>query len=160
MFIKSIQSAAETFNAQSSRLDILLLTAGVMSLPRGETGMGHEIQLGTNHTGHFLLVRLLLPTLVKTAEKPNSDMRIVFLSSVGLEMEPREPQFEPHHTARGAVLGARHWNRTSSILTDIDAGEVLIQPYTPPGLQDLRTRRLNQAFCWTTCLLLLPRLHL
>lgn len=59
-----------------------------MALPAGETDLGHEIQLGTNHTGHFLLTKLLLPTLLKTAEKPNSDVRVVSLSSIGHNYAP------------------------------------------------------------------------
>ncbi|KAL4898834.1 hypothetical protein BDW74DRAFT_126533 [Aspergillus multicolor] len=85
---KSIQDAAEFFKAHASRLDILILNAGVMSLPPGETDLGHEIQLGTNHTGHFLLTKLLLPTLLKTAEQPGSDVRVVSLSSIGHNLAP------------------------------------------------------------------------
>ncbi|KAB8077267.1 hypothetical protein BDV29DRAFT_153821 [Aspergillus leporis] len=88
MSLKSIQQAARAFHVQSSRLDILILNAGVMSLPPGETDMGHEIQFGTNHTGHFLLTTLLLPTLLKTAEEPNSDVRVISLSSVGHNLAP------------------------------------------------------------------------
>lgn len=88
MSTKSIRNAGEQFNSQSQRLDILILNAGVMSLPPGETEMGHEIQFGTNHTGHFLLTKMLLPTLLKTAEEPNSDVRIVSLSSLGHNLAP------------------------------------------------------------------------
>ncbi|KAA8641785.1 hypothetical protein EYZ11_007020 [Aspergillus tanneri] len=88
MSIKSIQRASELFCEQSARLDILILNAGVMALPLGVTEMGHEIQLGTNHTGHFLLTQLLLPTLLKTAEDPNSDVRVVSLSSIGHNLAP------------------------------------------------------------------------
>jgi NAD(P)-dependent dehydrogenase (short-subunit alcohol dehydrogenase family) len=86
--VQSIQKAAQLFTTQSSRLDILVLNAGVMALPPGETEMGHEIQLGTNFTGHFLLTKLLLPTLLKTAEEPFSDVRVVSLSSVGHTLAP------------------------------------------------------------------------
>ncbi|KAI9924848.1 hypothetical protein MW887_006705 [Aspergillus wentii] len=86
--IKSIQNAAAKFTAESSRLDILMLNAGVMALPPGETEIGHEIQLGTNHTGHFLLTKLLLPILEKTAAEPESDVRVVSLSSVGHNLAP------------------------------------------------------------------------
>lgn len=85
---KSIQNAAQQFNAQSQRLDILILNAGVMALPPGETELGHEIQLGTNHTGHFLFTKMLLPTLLRTAEEPDSDVRVVSLSSVGHNLAP------------------------------------------------------------------------
>ncbi|CBF78350.1 uncharacterized protein ANIA_08603 [Aspergillus nidulans FGSC A4] len=85
---KSIHDAAETFRAHASRLDILILNAGVMSLPPGETDLGHEIQLGTNHTGHFLLTKLLLPVLLETAQKPDSDVRVISLSSIGHNLAP------------------------------------------------------------------------
>ena len=85
---KSIKNAAEQVNAKSSRLDVLILNAGVMALPPGETEMSHEIQLGTNHTGHFYLTKLLLPTLLKTAEEPGSDVRVVSLASVGHNFAP------------------------------------------------------------------------
>ncbi|KKK20448.1 putative short-chain dehydrogenase [Aspergillus rambellii] len=84
----SIENAVKEFQAESSRLDILILNAGVMALPLGETDMGHEIQLGTNYIGHFLLTRLLLPTLLKTAEEPQSDVRVVTLSSIGHNLAP------------------------------------------------------------------------
>ncbi|CAG8400802.1 unnamed protein product [Penicillium salamii] len=85
---ESVRNAAEQVNAQTDRLDILILNAGVMALPPGETDLGHEIQLGTNHTGHFHLTKLLLPTLLKTAEQPGSDVRVVSLSSVGHNFAP------------------------------------------------------------------------
>lgn len=85
---KSVQDAAEKFKSQADRLDVLVLNAGVMSLPPGETDLGHEIQLGTNHTGHFLLTRLLLPTLLRTAEDPAADVRVVSLSSIGHNLAP------------------------------------------------------------------------
>ncbi|CRG89487.1 short-chain dehydrogenase/reductase family protein, putative [Talaromyces islandicus] len=86
--VESIKKGAGTFLSSSSRLDVLILNAGVMSLPPGETEMGHEIQFGTNHTGHFLLLKLLLPTILKTAEEPNSDVRVVTVSSVGHTLAP------------------------------------------------------------------------
>jgi NAD(P)-dependent dehydrogenase (short-subunit alcohol dehydrogenase family) len=77
----SIAKAVETFNSQSDRLDVLINNAGVMAAPEGKTKDGYEIQLGTNHLGHFLLTKLLLPKLLKTAEQKDSDVRIVNLSS-------------------------------------------------------------------------------
>lgn len=84
----SISEAVKTFTSKSDRLDILLNNAGVMALPYSKTAQGYEIQFGTNHMGHALLTKLLLPTLVKTAEGADADVRIVNLSSEGHRMAP------------------------------------------------------------------------
>ncbi len=52
-----------------------------MAVPPTKTAEGYEIQFGVNHIGHFLLTKLLLPTLLKTADEPNADVRIINLSS-------------------------------------------------------------------------------
>lgn len=54
-----------------------------MACPADLTKDGFEIQFGTNHVGHFLLTKLLLPILEKTAAETNSDVRIINLSSRG-----------------------------------------------------------------------------
>lgn len=81
--IASIKSCAADLTRRSDRLDILINNAGVMALPYSKTSSGHEIQLGTNHLGHAALTKLLLPTLLSTAEESSSDVRIVNLSSLG-----------------------------------------------------------------------------
>ncbi|KAL2263966.1 hypothetical protein VTK26DRAFT_3960 [Humicola hyalothermophila] len=80
----SIKAAAATVLASpAQRLDILMLNAGIMAVPHGRTADDYEIQFGTNHMGHALLTKLLLPLLTKTAAEggPNADVRIVSLSS-------------------------------------------------------------------------------
>ncbi|KAG8664129.1 uncharacterized protein FPOAC1_014098 [Fusarium poae] len=86
----SISKAANTFRKQASRLDILMLNAGIMITPAGLTEDGYEIQFGTNHMGHALLTKLLLPTLINTASLPDSDVRVVVLSSEAHNMAPSE----------------------------------------------------------------------
>ncbi|KAL7773689.1 hypothetical protein CFE70_003655 [Pyrenophora teres f. teres 0-1] len=79
----SIASAASTFKSQETRLDILINNAGIMAVPYSTTKEGYEIQFGTNHMGHALLTKLLLPTMLETAKQPGADVRIVNLSSRG-----------------------------------------------------------------------------
>ena len=85
---ESISNAASTFKKRESRLDVLVNNAGIMAVPKGTTADDYEIQMGTNHVGHFLLTRLLLPILESTAAKPGSDVRIVNLSSEGHRAVP------------------------------------------------------------------------
>lgn len=87
---ESVQNAAKTFLSACDRLDILMLNAGIMAVPPGTTKEGYEIQFGTNHMGHALLTKLLLPTLDKTANTaPATDVRIVSVSSKGHRYLPQ-----------------------------------------------------------------------
>ncbi|KAL2822610.1 retinol dehydrogenase 11 [Aspergillus granulosus] len=87
--LASVNQAAETFLARESRLDILMCNAGIMATPPGLTTDGYEIQFGTNHIGHALLIRKLLPLLQATAEKVEGhDVRIIQLTSLGFKMHP------------------------------------------------------------------------
>ncbi|KAI1262187.1 retinol dehydrogenase 14 [Xylariaceae sp. FL1019] len=86
--LKSVQQAAQQFISQSDRLDVLMNNAGVMALAPGLSEDGYEIQFATNHLGHALLIKLLAPIMLRTAEQPNSDVRIVNLSSVAYANGP------------------------------------------------------------------------
>jgi NAD(P)-dependent dehydrogenase (short-subunit alcohol dehydrogenase family) len=74
--LASVRSFASGFLAEHELLHGLINNAGVMALPRCETVDGFEMQLGTNHFGHFALTGWLLPVLLAT---PGS--RVVSLSS-------------------------------------------------------------------------------
>lgn len=86
--LSSVAEAAKEFNAQSDRLDVLMNNAGIMGVPSGTTQDGYEIQFGTNHVGHALLTKLLLPKLLATSNNPGSEPRIVNLSSEGHNLAP------------------------------------------------------------------------
>ncbi|MBV9840250.1 MAG: SDR family oxidoreductase [Sphingomonadaceae bacterium] len=76
--LASIRAFAERLAGQRESLDVLVNNAGVMALPqRRITADGFEMQLGTNHLGHFALTGLLLPLL-----RRGSSPRVVTVSSL------------------------------------------------------------------------------
>ena len=78
--IASVRTAAKAFLAKSSKLNLLVLNAGVMATPEGKTEDGFETQFGTNHLGHFLLFQLLKPALL-AASTPQFGSRVISVAS-------------------------------------------------------------------------------
>lgn len=75
--LASVQRFADEYLSSEKTLDVLVNNAGVMALPRTLTADGFEMQIGTNHLGHFALTARLLPALLAT-DKP----RVVNVSSL------------------------------------------------------------------------------
>ncbi len=80
-----------------------------MALPPASTTDGYETQFGTNHVGHAFLIHLLLPILLKTAEQPSADVRVVCLTSQGYRMASGI-QFDRLHTSQEWGTGGP-WKR-------------------------------------------------
>ena len=85
--LDAVKTAAKTILAENQRLDILLAVAGIMLLPPALTADGYELHFGTNHMGHALLIKLLLPLLESTSSmSESSDVRIVLYTSLAAMM--------------------------------------------------------------------------
>jgi NAD(P)-dependent dehydrogenase (short-subunit alcohol dehydrogenase family) len=56
--LSSVREFASGFDGD---VDLLINNAGVMAVPESRTADGFEMQIGTNHLGHFALTNLLLP---------------------------------------------------------------------------------------------------
>lgn len=89
--LQSVKDAAKTLTDSLDRLDLVFANAGIMALPPTLTKDGYEIQFGTNHVGHALLIALLTPLLERTAQQASSpaDVRIIWTTSQGYALHPR-----------------------------------------------------------------------
>ena len=92
--LDSVRRAAVEAAARLPRIYLLVNNAGVMATPLRRTAQGFELQLGTNHLGHFAWTTALLPQLV-------SGSRIVNVSSRGHLRSPirwDDPHFRVEST--------------------------------------------------------------
>ena len=89
---RSIRAFAARFRESHPALHLLVANAGVMACPLQRTAEGFELQLATNHLGHFLLTGLLVPAL-----RAGAPSRVVVVSSAahlvsGVDFD--DPHFE------------------------------------------------------------------
>src|SRR5712671_1364876 len=82
--LDSVRAAAAELRARHPAIDLLINNAGVMLPPRQTTGDGFELQLGTNHLGHFALTGLLLEQML-----PVPGSRVVTVSSLAHRIRAR-----------------------------------------------------------------------
>lgn len=75
--LDSVRAGAELLLAKFDTIDALVNNAGIMATPRRASAQGFELQMATNHLGHFVLTAKLWPALL------NADQaRVVSLSSL------------------------------------------------------------------------------
>ena len=76
--LASVQSGAQAIAERAPVIDLMMLNAGVMAMPRGRTADDFETHFGTNHLGHFALAGRLIGHVL-AAPAP----RVVVISSLG-----------------------------------------------------------------------------
>ena len=103
--LRSVRAFADWFLRTHDRLDVLVNNAGVMAIPRQVTEDGFEMQLATNHLGHFALTGLLLGRLLASAPS-----RVVNVSSmvhtIG-KFDWRDMQLERRYSKWGAYARSK-----------------------------------------------------
>jgi NAD(P)-dependent dehydrogenase (short-subunit alcohol dehydrogenase family) len=92
--LRSIRTFTDWLHERHPRIDLLINNAGVMAPPLGHTSDGFELQLGTNHLGHFLLTGRVIDAVVAGAPA-----RIVNLSSRG-HFRSAFDWHDPHYRER------------------------------------------------------------
>ena len=88
--LKCVRACADELLAKGEPFDVVIANAGVMATPFGHTVDGFEMQFGTNHLGHFVLVNRII-TLIRTGG------RLINLSSSGhrfSNVDLDDPNFE------------------------------------------------------------------
>lgn len=75
--LDSVSEFADGCRTDFTSLDFLVNNAGIMGGPQRTTAQGFELQMGTNHLGHFALTNRLWPLLAAT-----DSARVVSLSSL------------------------------------------------------------------------------
>ncbi len=88
--LASVRAFAAAFGDAHDHLDVLINNAGVMACPQMATADGFELQIGTNHIGHFLLTAEVMDLL-------GAGSRVIALSSAGHrfgDVDLDDPNFE------------------------------------------------------------------
>jgi NAD(P)-dependent dehydrogenase (short-subunit alcohol dehydrogenase family) len=114
--LAGVRAAAATIRDLTPVIHVLMNNAGVMFTPFGRTRDGFELQIGTNHFGHFELTRLLVPQLAAA-----QGARLVILSSGGHAMgdvDLADPNWENREYDKFVAYGA---SKTANILHAVEA---------------------------------------
>jgi NAD(P)-dependent dehydrogenase (short-subunit alcohol dehydrogenase family) len=88
--LKSVRDSSNKLLEKGEPFDVVIANAGVMATPFTYTKDGFEMQFGTNHLGHFVLVNRIA-SLIRTGG------RLINLSSAGhrySNVDLQDPNFE------------------------------------------------------------------
>jgi NAD(P)-dependent dehydrogenase (short-subunit alcohol dehydrogenase family) len=120
--LASVRTAAAAIREATPVIHILMNNAGVMFTPFSRTQDGFEIQIGTNHFGHFELTRLLIPQLAAAA-----GARVIVLSSGGHvlgDVDFDDPNWEHREYDKFVAYGS---SKTANILHAVEADRRLCE---------------------------------
>ncbi len=128
--LASVQAFAENWTGP---LDLLINNAGVMAPPRWKATVdGFELQMGTNHLGHFALTGRLLPALL-AARRP----RVVTVSSLAhrrAELNFDDLQSVVGYRPHTAYANSKLANLMFALELQRRAGDRLVSTAAHPGL--------------------------
>jgi len=88
--LKSARACADALLAKGEPFDVVIANAGLMATPFLRTADGFEMQFGTNHLGHFVLLNRIAPLIRKGG-------RLINLASAGhrfSNVDLEDPNFE------------------------------------------------------------------
>jgi NAD(P)-dependent dehydrogenase (short-subunit alcohol dehydrogenase family) len=132
--VSDLASVREFAAGWTGDFDILINNAGIMMVPEGRTADGFELQMGTNHLGHFALTNLLLPHITGRVVTVTSDLHKIGKVKTGdLNWEHR----------RYKSLGAYCQSKLANVLFTMElqrrlasSGSVVRAAAAHPGVAD------------------------
>lgn len=142
---ESVRAFAKNWLGRNAGLDLLINNAGIMACPLMRTPEGWEMQLATNHFGHFLLTCLLAPAL-----RAGKNARIVNLSSAGhllSDVDFDDPHFDRRPYDKWLSYGQ---SKTANILFSVELSKrlspfgITANAVHPGGIQTELGRHLVQ----------------
>lgn len=111
--LASVRACADALVKAGKPFDLVIANAGVMATPFMKTADGFELQFGTNHLGHFVLINRIARLM-----KPGA--RLVNLSSAGhrfSDVNLEDPNFERTDYSE---FGAYGRSKTANILFAVE----------------------------------------
>src|SRR5712691_7512144 len=144
--LESIHAAAGALRATYPRIDLLINNAGVMFPPKQTTPDGFELQLGTNHLGHFALTGLLLEQML-----PVPGSRVVTVSSQAHRIQARinfdDLQSQRSYSRVGAYSQSKLANLlfTYELARRLSGAGTTIAAAAHPGLASTELARFTPA---------------
>ncbi len=134
--LADVRRAVEELGSRHDRVDVLVNNAGIMIPPYSTTADGFELQIGTNHVGHFAWTAQVWPLLA-------DDARVVSVSSLahlqakGIDLRSLTPEGSPR-TYRRWVSYAESKLANLSFALELDrrlksAGKAVVSTAAHPG---------------------------
>ena len=103
--LASVRECAAKLVLTLEKIHILVNNAGVMACPLTRTEDGFEMQIGTNHFGHFYLTNLLLPLIKKVGQ--------CFIALLHpLLCMPHTPGYSWGQDSHGQFSGSQKWQNS------------------------------------------------
>ncbi|MCJ1238238.1 hypothetical protein MMC14_006227 [Varicellaria rhodocarpa] len=144
-YLSTIKPAAEQFQSQERKLDVLWNNADVSLPPLGSVSkQGRELQLATNCLGPFLLTQLLLPSLrVAAQDKSFGQARVVWTSSLVVETSAPEGGIKledlvtpPKDKKKNYVFSKTgNWFLASEMARDVASSSIISVTQNPGSLK-------------------------
>ena len=142
--LASVRKCADKLLEKGEHFDLVIANAGIMACPFGHTTDGFELQFGTNHLGHFVLVN-------RIASLMKSGSRLVNLSSAGhrySDVNLDDPNFArtPY-----TEFGAYGRSKTANVLFAVEFDRrhkqhgIRATAVHPGGIRTELTRHMDEA---------------